>query len=133
VNPAPCQRTGLARPDRTRRSLTSFYARCRARGLSATTVQLYASRLECFHQFVAGRLPGTGAPDLHAHRPRHTAATFFLRGGGDILALQRILGHSSPTMVRRYAEVTQSDPVERYRRASPGEQFRSAPAKRANG
>lgn len=67
-----------------------------------------------------------GVSHVHPHRLRHSAATFFLRGGGNIFALQRMLGHSSLTMVRRYAEVTQSDLVAQHRQASPGDRFLSA-------
>jgi len=67
-----------------------------------------------------------GVSNLHPHRLRHTAATLFLRGGGNLFSLQRMLGHSSLTMVRRYAEVTQSDLVEQHRACSPGDRFLGA-------
>ena len=67
-----------------------------------------------------------GVPNLHPHRLQHTAATLFLRGGGNLFSLQRMLGHSSLTMVRRYVEVTQSDLVEQHRAASPGDRFLGA-------
>ncbi|QSO49959.1 site-specific integrase [Alicyclobacillus mengziensis] len=41
------------------------------------------------------------------HTFRHTMAKNFLTSGGDIIALQRILGHSS--MVRKYVEHTPDD------------------------
>ncbi|PTC33845.1 Phage integrase [Pseudomonas paraeruginosa] len=37
---------------------------------------------------------------------RHTFASHYMMGGGDILALQRILGHSSITMTMRYAHLS---------------------------
>lgn len=67
-----------------------------------------------------------GVPGVHPHRLRHTAATLFLRGGGNLFSLQRMLGHSSLAMVRRYAEVTQADLVEQHRACSPGDRFLSA-------
>ncbi len=39
------------------------------------------------------------------HVLRHTFASHFMMGGGNILALQRILGHSSLTMTMRYAHL----------------------------
>lgn len=67
-----------------------------------------------------------GIANVHPHRLRHSAATLFLRGGGNIFSLQRMLGHSSLAMVRRYAEVTQADLVEQHRKVSPGDRFLGA-------
>ncbi|WP_250655034.1 tyrosine-type recombinase/integrase [Alkalimarinus coralli] len=40
-----------------------------------------------------------------AHVLRHTFASYFMINGGNILTLQRILGHSSITMTMRYAHL----------------------------
>jgi len=40
----------------------------------------------------------TGLPDLRIHDLRHTAATALLTAGADVLAVSRILGHSTPTL-----------------------------------
>lgn len=40
-----------------------------------------------------------------AHILRHTFASHFMMNGGDILTLQRVLGHSSITMTMRYAHL----------------------------
>lgn len=37
---------------------------------------------------------------------RHTFASHYIMGGGDILRLQRILGHSSITMNMRYVHLS---------------------------
>ena len=42
-----------------------------------------------------------------AHVLRHTFASHFMMNGGDILTLQKILGHSSITMTMRYAHLSQ--------------------------
>jgi len=40
-----------------------------------------------------------------AHALRHTFASHFVQNGGNILTLQRILGHSSLAMTMRYAHL----------------------------
>ncbi len=46
---------------------------------------------------------------VHAHKFRHTFATEYLRNGGDIERLRRILGHSSYVMVMRYLHLDKGD------------------------
>lgn len=45
----------------------------------------------------------TGLSKVHAHRFRHTFATWAIEQGARELDVQLLLGHSSPDMVRRYA------------------------------
>jgi site-specific recombinase XerD len=48
---------------------------------------------------------GAGIPRVHAHLLRHTAATQYLVHGGDVLSLQRKLGHAGLEMTNRYAHL----------------------------
>ncbi len=50
---------------------------------------------------------------------RHTFALEFLRNGGHTLALQRIMGHTSLDMTKRYVALTQADLKEQHGIASP--------------
>lgn len=60
-----------------------------------------------------------GVADVHPHRFRHAFATEFLRNGGNIETLQRLLGHSTLAMVLMYAKITDQDAQNAHRRASP--------------
>lgn len=65
-----------------------------------------------------------GVAKCHPHRFRHTFAVMFLRNGGNALALQRLLGHSTMEMVRRYVKLSEVDLQQAHRRASPVENLR---------
>ncbi len=50
---------------------------------------------------------------------RHCFALYYLRNGGNALALQRTMGHSDLAMTKRYVALTQSDIREQHEIASP--------------
>ena len=53
---------------------------------------------------------------VHPHKFRHTFATRALSAGVDVMALQRVLGHTTLAMVSRYVHYQKSDLIEAWRR-----------------
>ncbi len=65
-----------------------------------------------------------GVEGATPHRFRHTFAVNFLRNGGNMAALQDMLGHSTLEMVRRYARLAEVDLADAQKRASPADRWR---------
>jgi len=51
---------------------------------------------------IGRRCEQAGIPAIHAHQLRHTAAHAWLAAGGGETDLMRLMGWSSPQMLRRY-------------------------------
>jgi integrase/recombinase XerC/integrase/recombinase XerD len=66
----------------------------------------------------------SGVKRLHAHLLRHTFATHYLPNGGDLLTLQRLLGHSTLNMVRRYSHLATGYVAVQHRQYSPVDRIR---------
>lgn len=66
----------------------------------------------------------SGVPKVHAHRFRHTFATWAIEHDARELDVQYLLGHSSPDMVRRYSSAYRSEQAAtRHHRFSPADQM----------
>lgn len=57
------------------------------------------------------------------HVFRHTFSVSFLKSGGDVFTLQRILGHTTLEMTRRYIQLTSSDLIKKHKEVSPLDKF----------
>lgn len=86
-------------------------------GLDARGIQQVLRRLKT-------RIGVTGR--LSPHSLRHTFARSYLVNGGDVFSLQRILGHTTLDMVKRYVALADVDLVARHATASPADRLAGA-------
>lgn len=80
-------------------------------------------RAYAFHLFE--RIGGNaGVKGVHPHRFRHTFAIEFLRNGGNVFELQRILGHEDLETVQIYINLAQVDIERAQKTNSPADNWR---------
>ncbi|GAE24407.1 phage-related integrase/recombinase [Halalkalibacter wakoensis JCM 9140] len=66
-----------------------------------------------------GDLAGISNKRVSPHTFRHTGALFYILNGGDPFSLQKILGHSDMSMVRKYIQMTDTDVKRQHNVFSP--------------
>jgi len=86
--------------------------------LNRDGMPLTPNRIQSIIETYANRAGITGVR-ASPHTFRHTFAITYLRNGGDVFTLQRILGHETLDMVRNYVTLAQSDLQEAHLRCSP--------------
>ncbi len=77
-----------------------------------------------------GRKAGISGVRVSPHTFRHSFAVMFLRNGGNVFSLQRIMGHSTLDVLRIYVNMAQADIQEAHRRHSPADNMDFKPAYR---
>jgi site-specific recombinase XerD len=88
--------------------------------LTASGRSITTDRLRTIIEKYANRA-GIEGVRCSPHTFRHTFAISYLRNGGDVFSLQRILGHSSLEVVRIYVNLAETDVKACHRRFSPAD------------
>jgi integrase/recombinase XerD len=86
--------------------------------LTADGTPMTKNRIE-FILNTYGKRAGISGVRVSPHTFRHTGAVAFLRNGGDLFTLQRIMGHSSLEILRGYVNLNQDDLNRIHEKASP--------------
>jgi integrase/recombinase XerD len=87
--------------DFDRKPESLLFATSAGTALHRRNVLRYVKRL-CFSL-------GFNAPARTLHATRHTFATGYLRRGGNVFLLQKVMGHSDLDTTKRYAHMTTED------------------------
>lgn len=90
-------------------------------GQQALFITVYGQALsrQQAHRLIVECGARAGVGGVHPHNFRRFFAVEFLKNSGDVFSLQRILGHTSLEMSRRYAEMSSCDVLAVQRRCSP--------------
>lgn len=97
------------------RSVTHIFLTDDGRRMPATAATKSLIRL--------ARRAGVESAKLGPHTFRHTFAVEFIRNGGDAFTLQRLLGHTTLEMTRRYVHLADSDLASAHKRFGPADKL----------
>jgi site-specific recombinase XerD len=107
--------------DRERRSRTPHVREV----FLTRTGEPMTSRMATHHVIRVVREAGVDVRKAGPHTLRHTFAVEFVRAGGDAFSLQRLLGHSTLDMTRRYVNLADADLRQAHRRFAPADNWLS--------
>lgn len=118
----------------THRRLAEYIKRDRPRPIAAFVDHLFLARdgrpmtaVAVKHAFRRiGARAGLADVRTSPHTFRHTFAKLYLMNGGDLFSLQRILGHTTLDMVRRYVDLDAGDVKRIHVLASPVDRLAAA-------
>ncbi|HOF87451.1 MAG TPA: tyrosine-type recombinase/integrase [Armatimonadota bacterium] len=112
----------------TARALRQYLAKCAGvTNQPAVFINCYGEPLD--RRYVLdivkrhGEKAGLSRDQCGCHTFRRFFAVQFLRNGGDVFALQKMLGHTTLDMTRKYAELAQSDVVAKHRAFGPADRL----------
>ena len=97
----------------------NFFVNMYGKSLSVHSVQLMMFKLG----------QAVGVPRLHPHLLRHTSATQYLVNGGDVISLQRKLGHAGLEMTSRYVHFAAQELAAIQERVAPMDRLDVGPMK----
>jgi integrase/recombinase XerD len=82
------------------------------------------------HTMMANSGRAAGIDGVRCSPLRHTGTKRFILAGGDVFTLQKLLGHTTLAMVRRYVELADVDIRAQHRRFSPADSLLRKPSPR---
>lgn len=114
----------------TRQALSTYVSRRGELASKTLFVTVYGEGFDHFRlrHIIMQRCEAAGIKGVRCspHTLRHSMAVTYLRNGGDVFSLQKMLGHASLEMTRKYAELSQTDVQDKHRLYSPADRLQSA-------